>query len=399
VLESAKSMTAMKENIFQQTTEQPINKEIKPNEKVIPLTTNFSRESVKNDKDYIYLFTDNARRTSGKNNVDINSWYAKKYQTSKHIIAYPGMTQAVVRGLDNAFPITTMVDDNRTQWKDSQFDEYKKIIDDEIETIKQAQSKFKGIKFAAQNPFGQGKISNMKQSAPKIWNYLNTKLSEIGIDNRGETPKVINQPTEIKPNIDSSKKIEDLKRGDIINFQQQEFVIERIRNEGIDVRDINTGDVDFISTEDYINETQEQPIVEENVTNNQNTQNSNYYEDNMEQPIMDELEGLSYHLNETQDLHPRDKFKHNGNLQETLAKLEVVKEKNKNNSYYLKTIDFLIDITQRIIELSNQNTQEQEVQNLKILNSLEFKDFVSKELEKNPESSIEQLLEYYKKCK
>ena len=47
----------------------------------------------------------------------------------------------------------------------------------------------------------------------------------------------------------------------------------------------------------------------------------------------------------------------------------------------------------------NQNTQEQEVQNLKILNSLEFKDFVSKELEKNPESSIEQLLEYYKKCK
>ena len=80
------------------------------------------------------------------------------------------------------------------------------------------------------------------------------------------------QPTEIKPKIDSSKKIENLKRGDIINFQQQEFLVERVKNEGIDVRDVNTGDVDFISTEDYINETQEQSIVEENVTNNQNTQ-------------------------------------------------------------------------------------------------------------------------------
>jgi len=74
----------------------------------------------------------------------------------------------------------------------------------------------------------------------------------------------LNQSTEIKPKIDSSKKIENLKRGDIINFQQQEFLVERVKNEGIDVRDVNTGDVDFISTEDYINETQEQPIVEEN---------------------------------------------------------------------------------------------------------------------------------------
>lgn len=179
--------------------------EIKPNE-VIPLTTNFSRESIKNDSDYIYLFTDNAKRTSGKNSIEASSWYRQKY-TSNYPLSYPSMTQAVARGLNNAFPITTMVDDNRTQWKDSQFEEYKKIIDDEINNIKEAQAKFKGIKFAAQMPFGQGKISNMKQSAPKIWNYLNEKLAEIGIDNTGTTPKVVNQPTEIKPKIDSSKKI------------------------------------------------------------------------------------------------------------------------------------------------------------------------------------------------
>jgi len=81
------------------------------------------------------------------------------------------------------------------------------------------------------------------------------------------------QPTEIKPKIDSSKKIENLKRGDIINFQQQEFLVERVKNEGIDVRDVNTGDVDFISTEDYINETQEQPIVEETKENWEDSDN------------------------------------------------------------------------------------------------------------------------------
>ena len=90
------------------------------------------------------------------------------------------------------------------------------------------------------------------------WSSKNSK--NMFINSLIQAYKNVNQPTEIKPKIDSSKKIENLKRGDIINFQQQEFLVERVKNEGIDVRDVNTGDVDFISTEDYINETQEQPI-------------------------------------------------------------------------------------------------------------------------------------------
>ena len=65
------------------------------------------------------------------------------------------MTQAVVRGLDNAFPITTMVDDKKTQWTDDRFEEYKGIIDSEIENIKKYINKYSGIKFAAQMPFGK----------------------------------------------------------------------------------------------------------------------------------------------------------------------------------------------------------------------------------------------------
>ena len=164
--------------------------QLSTNGKVIPLNESqrFTRESVEKDTDYMYLFTDNAGRTSGSGVINPNSWYAKKYGTDKK---YPSKTQAVARGLENVYPITTMVDDKRTQWTDAQFDTYKKIIDDEIETIKQASKKYKGIKFSAEMPFGKGAISNMKETAPKIWNYLNTKLAEIGIDNTGNIPTVI----------------------------------------------------------------------------------------------------------------------------------------------------------------------------------------------------------------
>lgn len=161
---------------------------------IIPLTESqrFTRKSAEKDKDYLYLFTDNAGRTSGSGTIDPNSWYAKKYGASKK---YASKTQAVARGLENAYPITTMVDDKRTQWNDKDFDKYKEIIDDEIDTIKKALPNYKGVKFGAEMPFGKGAISNMKESAPKIWNYLNQKLAEIGIDNTGDKPIIITQPT------------------------------------------------------------------------------------------------------------------------------------------------------------------------------------------------------------
>ena len=175
---------------------------------IIPLTESerFTRESAEKDKDYLYLFTDNAGRTSGSGTIDPNSWYAKKYGTDKK---YASKTQAVARGLENVYPITTMVDDKRTQWNDKNFDKYKEIIDDEIDTIKKALSKYKGIKFGAEMPFGKGAISNMKESAPKIWNYLNQKLAEIGIDNTGDKPIIITQPT---TNVNSPKGLPPINR-------------------------------------------------------------------------------------------------------------------------------------------------------------------------------------------
>lgn len=162
-------------------------------QEIIPLQNNFSRSTVEQDKDYLYLFTDNARRTSGTNLIS-DSAYEEKYSNNfNRVLYYPNTTQAVIRALDNAFPITTMVDDKKTQWTDDKFDQYKAIIDDEIRTIKENLVNFKGLKFSSQMPFGKGQISNMKESAPKIWNYLNEKLKEIGIDNTGNVPIVMSE--------------------------------------------------------------------------------------------------------------------------------------------------------------------------------------------------------------
>lgn len=173
------------------------------NPKVEKLTENFSRTSVQNDPDYIYLFTDNSNRTSGSNLIDPNSWYAQKYGiTSK----YPTKTQAVIRGLDNAFPITTMVDQNKTQWSDDNFDEYVKLIDSEINDIKNAldTGKYKGIKYSG--VFGDGTYSKIKDNAPKIWEYLNNKLLEIGINNNFKSTE---------SSKDNTKAIRDLFDNDI----------------------------------------------------------------------------------------------------------------------------------------------------------------------------------------
>jgi hypothetical protein len=174
------------------------------NNNVIPLNESqrFTRQSVSQDTDYIYLFTDNAQRTSGNNLISDSSRYSAIFGLGKK---YPGMTQAVIRGLNNAFPITTMVDDKRTQWTDDKFEDFKTEIDSEIKLIKNNLKDFKGIKFSAEMPFGKGVISNMKDSAPKIWNYLNIKLAEIGINNTGNTPVALNKTSTQSTTTESPK--------------------------------------------------------------------------------------------------------------------------------------------------------------------------------------------------
>mgnify|MGYP003422404644 CR=1 FL=1 len=101
----------------------------------------WSRESVAQDQDSLYIFTDNTDRTSGGTATEKESWYTKKYGKSEYG-SLNNPTTAVIRGLENAAPISTMkyfyrnhngMDIDGARWNDSDFNEFKKVIDDEIE--------------------------------------------------------------------------------------------------------------------------------------------------------------------------------------------------------------------------------------------------------------------------
>ena len=150
--------------------------------KVLPIKEYYIRSEVEKDVDSIYLFTDNANRTSGRIPVDSNSWYYKMFKNRKEDICYSLSTQALIRGLNNAYPISTMVKSG-VQWNDDLFLIFTRIIDFEIKLILDNYSKFKCIKYNNEMPFGNANISQMNISAPKCWEYLNEKLLEINIIN------------------------------------------------------------------------------------------------------------------------------------------------------------------------------------------------------------------------
>ena len=72
--------------------------------KVIRSSIPYTRKNVMEDKNSMYIFTDNTDRDSGKSLIPSTSWHSQKYGEGKH---YPSMTTALIRGLDNAYPITT----------------------------------------------------------------------------------------------------------------------------------------------------------------------------------------------------------------------------------------------------------------------------------------------------
>jgi len=158
----------------------------------------YSRNSLDNDSSSMYLFTDNAERTSRPTASSPNiteGWYAEKYKdkTNKplHYGSTSNPTSAVIRGKNNAYPISTM-SAYGTNWTNENFDLFKDTIDDEIAQIKQDLSKFKTLKLGDFR-IGQGgrfaKLPSQHQS------YLDFKLLELGIDNSGNSPKVI-KPTQ-----------------------------------------------------------------------------------------------------------------------------------------------------------------------------------------------------------
>ena len=144
----------------------------------------YNRERVENDKDNIYLFSDNLTRTSGRNKISHTSWYVNDFGYN---CRYPNVTNACIRGLDNAYPITTMLryipqfDYKQNRWTDDLIDMFKKVIDNDFDRIKKiVDLKHISKVYIPKNGFFNSKISNItEQRCPLIYHYLKDKLVEL----------------------------------------------------------------------------------------------------------------------------------------------------------------------------------------------------------------------------
>ena len=144
----------------------------------------WSRLLVESDHKSLYIFTDNTDRSSGSTPIDSNSWYIKEFGEGKK---FPSKTSACIRGCYNALPITTQKyykhhnDYKLDRWEDSDINEFKEVIDKDIERIKSKVIEINPqfVWYPSSGFFFTNISYITPQRCPLIYNYLKLKLDEL----------------------------------------------------------------------------------------------------------------------------------------------------------------------------------------------------------------------------
>ena len=147
---------------------------------------NWTRQEVNDNPDMLFVFGDNTNRTSGNNLISNDSKYARTYGLGK---MFPNATAAVIRGMDNAMPVSTQhwydPTTGRTKdagrWNDSDIEEFKKVIDAEFQAIKDEwdTGKYRKI-YLPSTGLSNGKISQITEArTPELFKYLYDKTADL----------------------------------------------------------------------------------------------------------------------------------------------------------------------------------------------------------------------------
>ena len=135
----------------------------------------YVREEVEKDTENMYIFTDNTDRDSGHGIISPDSWYSKKYGEGKH---YPKVTSALIRGLENAYPITTQRFYNSEhkgetgRWTDDDINEFFDVVVDDFTEILKNSSRYKKIIFPPGGIFNSLIANISKERTPKLEKFL-----------------------------------------------------------------------------------------------------------------------------------------------------------------------------------------------------------------------------------
>lgn len=147
---------------------------------------NWTRQEVNDNPDVLYIFGDNTNRTSGNNLISNDSKYARTYGLGK---MFPNATAAIIRGMDNAMPVSTQhwydPSTGRTRdagrWNDSDIEDFKKVIDAEFQAIKDEwdTGKYRKI-YLPSTGLSNGKISQITETrTPVLFKYLYDKTADL----------------------------------------------------------------------------------------------------------------------------------------------------------------------------------------------------------------------------
>lgn len=147
---------------------------------------NWTRQEVNDNPDVLYIFGDNTNRTSGSNLISNDSKYARTYGLGK---MFPNATAAIIRGMDNAMPVSTQHwydpstgrTRNAGRWNDSDIEDFKKVIDAEFQAIKDEwdTGKYRKI-YLPSTGLSNGKISQITEArTPVLFKYLYDKTVDL----------------------------------------------------------------------------------------------------------------------------------------------------------------------------------------------------------------------------
>lgn len=161
---------------------------VKPGSLIHKHTGNWTRKEAEEHPEILYVFTDNTDRDSGSGVIPGDSWYSKKYGKGHH---YPTQTAAVLRGLENAMPISTQRWYHRGatgilgRWQDKDVEEFTAVVREELEAINtefRSSGKYQAIMFPQGDGLFNSNISNIsKERTPVLYNVLNSLLIEYGL--------------------------------------------------------------------------------------------------------------------------------------------------------------------------------------------------------------------------
>lgn len=142
---------------------------------------NWSREEVAADSKRLYVFTDNTDRDSGSGIIDRDSAYYQRYGNGKDDLHFPTMTAAVIRGLDNAMPVSTQrwyhegAKGPAGRWQDTDAAEFAKVISEEFRNLREkvVSGGYDEVVFPGGDGLFNGKISDISETrVPELYSIL-----------------------------------------------------------------------------------------------------------------------------------------------------------------------------------------------------------------------------------